>query len=146
MNFVKFKNRWGREVVMESSLYDSLQAIKAGMDVAGYTVDAFEGWRGAQAQEHDFQCGVSHAHFGSSAHNFAVGMDIIKDEKGQPVWPPSDDIFWVTLGEIGSRIGLEWGGGWSPNKQDRPHFDLKGWQSMNLTLYPQEPPCSNAPL
>lgn len=81
---------------------------------------------------------VTHARPGSSAHNFKMAFDICfqgadpylhayevahpKAELGDPRW--------LQIGELGEKVGLEWGGRWSKPKRDRPHFQRPSWKAL----------------
>lgn len=73
---------------------------------------------------------VTKAKPGQSNHNYGVAFDVVPGSViGKPNWAPEDPA-WGRLGEIGKKVGLEWGGDWK--FVDRPHFQLSGanWRKM----------------
>jgi peptidoglycan LD-endopeptidase CwlK len=61
---------------------------------------------------------------GNSYHNWGLAFDIVPLRDGKPVWGTSskeDKALWTTVGNIGVKCGLEWGGNWVSFK-DYPHF------------------------
>lgn len=74
---------------------------------------------------------VTNARGGYSYHNYGLAFDIcvcdIVGEKLVPNW--SVNQRWKRVGEIGKKLGLEWGGDWV-NFRDYPHFQL----TFDLTL------------
>ncbi|MED4182771.1 peptidoglycan-binding protein [Priestia megaterium] len=63
---------------------------------------------------------VTNAKGGYSYHNYGLAFDIaLLDDNGEVDW--TIDRRWNKAGEIGKRIGLEWGGDWTSLK-DYPHF------------------------
>jgi hypothetical protein len=58
-----------------------------------------------------------------SNHQSGRALDIVPlDEKGNPCWPPEDDMRWEIMGKLGELYGFRWGGRWK--KPDRPHFEM----------------------
>ena len=72
---------------------------------------------------------VTAAPGGYSWHNFRCAFDVdIIDFPGDP---DAKDLWngpWETVGSVGEKLGLEWGGRWK--HPDRPHFEYH----PNLTL------------
>lgn len=62
---------------------------------------------------------VTNAKGGQSFHNWKVAFDIVPVIAGKAIW--NDNALWSKLGQIGTSIGLEWGGNWQ-NFKDLPHF------------------------
>lgn len=62
---------------------------------------------------------VTKAKGGQSLHNWRVAFDCVPVVNGVTMW--NDDVLWSKLGQIGTRIGLDWGGTWS-QFPDKPHF------------------------
>jgi peptidoglycan LD-endopeptidase CwlK len=56
-----------------------------------------------------------------SKHNDRKAFDIAMMINGKISWNTAD---YLKAGEIGQRVGLEWGGSWIKTK-DFPHFELK---------------------
>lgn len=80
---------------------------------------------------------VTKAKPGESAHNYGAAFDVCfigidpylhqyEVEHGVP------DPLWSRLGEVGVKVGLEWGGSWTTLK-DRPHFERPNWKSLKST-------------
>lgn len=64
---------------------------------------------------------VTNAKGGQSNHNFGIAFDVTVFNGASPVW---DGPQYETLGELGKKLGLEWGGDWA-SIQDQPHFELR---------------------
>lgn len=62
---------------------------------------------------------VTNAKGGQSYHNWRCAFDIVPLVNGKTVW--NDDALWAKLGQLGTSVGLEWGGSWTGFK-DMPHF------------------------
>ena len=62
---------------------------------------------------------VTNAKGGQSFHNWRVAFDIVPVIQGKAIW--NDNALWAKLGQIGTLVGLEWGGSWV-NFKDLPHF------------------------
>jgi len=62
---------------------------------------------------------VTKAKGGYSLHNFGVAFDICPIINGKAAW--NDNALFNKIGEIGMKIGLEWGGTWT-SFPDLPHF------------------------
>lgn len=82
------------------------------------------GYRGQAEQELDFSKGVSHAHFGQSAHNVVPSMavDLFRLTLTNGA---NFDAPWYrdTISPIVRASGLIWGGDWKSIK-DMPHVEL----------------------
>jgi peptidoglycan LD-endopeptidase CwlK len=65
---------------------------------------------------------VTHAKGGQSWHNFGTAFDVgIFSKDGKKYLGESN--MYALVGQIGKRLGLEWGGDW--DFVDEPHFQLK---------------------
>lgn len=62
---------------------------------------------------------VTKAKGGYSLHNFGVAFDICPIVNGKAAW--NDTTLFKKIGEVGIRLGLEWGGAWV-SFPDLPHF------------------------
>ena len=70
----------------------------------------------------------------SSHHQWGTAFDIYRND-GKGAYNDSDGFF-SRVGEIGRKLGLEWGGDWiSP--VDKPHFQLPYWGSTTVRLKKQ---------
>ena len=65
---------------------------------------------------------VTKAKPGTSWHNFGLAFDVAVVVNGQPTWP-DDEALWSKVGDLGKRLGLEWGGDFASFK-DLPHFQF----------------------
>lgn len=65
---------------------------------------------------------VTKAKPGTSWHNFGLAFDVAIVVNGQPTWP-NDEALWSRVGDLGKRLGLEWGGDFASFK-DLPHFQF----------------------
>ncbi|MGG0507100.1 peptidoglycan-binding protein [Priestia megaterium] len=110
------------EIVQEKA-YDLIgQAYKESIFVS-----ITEGFRSIEHQHRLYSQGrttpgsiVTNAKGGYSYHNYGLAFDIaLLDNDGKVDW--TIDRRWNKAGEIGKRIGLEWGGDWTSLK-DYPHF------------------------
>ena len=70
---------------------------------------------------------VTKAKGGYSLHNFGVAFDICPIVNGKAAW--SDNELFKKIGEIGVKIGLEWGGTWT-SFPDLPHFQYLAGYSL----------------
>jgi len=64
---------------------------------------------------------VTMAQPGMSFHQYGLACDLVFLVNGEWSWAEGND--WPRLGELGKKLGLEWGGDF-PNFPDRPHFQL----------------------
>ena len=67
----------------------------------------------------------------SSMHQWGIAFDIIRND-GKGAYYDFDGWF-SKVGKIGKALGLEWGGDWI-NPVDKPHFQLKQWDSTPAKL------------
>lgn len=73
---------------------------------------------------------VTRAKGGQSYHNFGLAFDIVVlDALGKADWNPKHPG-WAAAGELGTALGLEWGGAWKGFK-DLPHFQYTGGLSLH---------------
>ena len=64
---------------------------------------------------------ITRAKAGESYHNYGLAIDVVEIKNGQPLWKNPN---WEKIGKLGESIGFTWGGRWTGNKNDRPHFQL----------------------
>lgn len=75
----------------------------------------------------------------SSPHQWGIAADIYLDMDIDGDGKKSDDAFnnatkfFNKVGEIGKKLGLEWGGDWK-SLVDMPHFQLPDWGSTTANL------------
>lgn len=89
---------------------------------------------------------VTNAAAGQSLHNWRVAYDVVPLRAGKPVWGTKgeDGRIWQVIGELGEKLGLEWGGRWR-SIVDLPHFQftngltIKDFQSGKHLPLPEEP-------
>lgn len=67
----------------------------------------------------------------SSHHQWGTAFDIYRND-GTGAYNDNDGFF-SKVGEIGVKIGLEWGGNWT-SPVDKPHFQLPYWGSTTTML------------
>lgn len=70
---------------------------------------------------------VTNARGGYSFHNHGVAFDVCPVIGGKAIW--NDLSLFRALGEIGMRLGLEWGGTWA-SFPDYPHFQYTAGYSI----------------
>lgn len=95
----------------------------------GINVKVISGYRSYEEQDELYKQGrskpgkvVTKAKGGHSYHNFQLAFDIgVFSADGKEYYPESEA--YLTCGEIGISLGLEWGGSWA-SFQDLPHFQL----------------------
>jgi hypothetical protein len=66
----------------------------------------------------------TNAQAGESFHNFGLAFDIVLLDRGRVTWD-ARHRGWRVAGEIGTGLGLLWGGNWKSIK-DLPHFEMRG--------------------
>ena len=136
--FASYTNRYGRKLVMISTLLEQFYVMQNALALQGVDVEMTNAWRGEAEQNADKAKGVSRAAWGQSAHNYGAAFDLAPVIDGTLTWPPASDHIWQTIGQAGKDAGLEWGGEFT-TIVDMPHFDIPGWKSAGLTLYPESP-------
>jgi hypothetical protein len=72
---------------------------------------------------------VTNAKGGESYHNYGLGIDVVaiggkKRDIDYSIVPSNDSLV-----SIGKDYGFEWGGDWTGNKKDNPHFQMPFGQS-----------------
>lgn len=67
---------------------------------------------------------VTNASYPKSNHNWGIAFDFCRDD-GKGAFYDNDGFF-TKVGQVGKRIGLEWGGDWTSFK-DKPHFEYAGF-------------------
>jgi peptidoglycan LD-endopeptidase CwlK len=104
----------------------ALELLRAAWHV-GLPLVVTEGYRSAKDQAIDYAKGrttpgpiVTNAPPGSSWHQYRKAFDVAVLVGGQATWP-NDVALWRRIGDVGERLGLEWGGD-STTFVDRPHF------------------------
>ena len=107
---------------------------------AGIPCEIVQGERSMAAQAAIYAQGrttpgpiVSHAAPGDSYHNYQLAFDAVPTAYlSLPNWNPTGPL-WARIGEIGTALGLEWGGHWS--NPDEPHFQLTAAPLSELKAY-----------
>lgn len=87
---------------------------------------AAEGGRGREAQEDDFDRGLSKAHYGESAHNYNCAIDTFFIVKGK--YSLDESLFRMVA--IGLPSFIEWYGAAGAKFYERPHFEKVGWKEL----------------
>lgn len=92
--------------------------------------------RGKAEQEADFTNGVSHAHFGQSAHNYNAALDLFRITLAGGA---SFDNVWYrdTMAPGAKAAGFVWGGDFH-TLHDFPHIEVKDWAKLGLTLVTEQ--------
>lgn len=103
------------------------KALVDECDDAGFPIRITSGLRTWEEQEQLYTQGrtapgqiVTRAKPGMSWHNWGRAFDFCFDHKE----PFGEQHPWTKVGELGEKLGLEWGGRFT--KPDRPHFQLEG--------------------
>ena len=128
-----YKNRYGKNLILDEGLLGSFKDMQAGLSVSGIDIEMTDAFRGQEAQNDDKAKGNSNAAWGSSPHNYGVAFDCAPIVNGTLCWPPKSDPIWQTISEVGKGLGLTWGGDFH-SICDLPHFELTGWAKMGLKL------------
>lgn len=93
---------------------------------------------------------VTNAKGGDSFHNYGLAFDIALIDRGKLNWNTGADINdnditdFFEIGEIGEKLGLEWGGRWK--FKDMPHFQLTFGLSLADLKAGKKPPEDVKPL
>lgn len=125
--------RWDRltPATKQKTLDLLSEAEKAGLPVMFWS-----GWRDVDGQLKNMSEGTSWvSHPLNSIHPWGEAVDIVfVDFLGMPAWPdpkiPQNLAAWQKLGEIGERIGFDWGGRW--RNFDGAHMQRKGVRARDL--------------
>lgn len=96
--------------------------------------------RGKEDQEAYFNKGTSRAHYGESAHNYNVAIDVFFQENGQASY--NTLLFarhiapYIEIHNMYEQYGfkLEWYGKPTSSFFELPHIEVKGWRKMALQL------------
>lgn len=134
-----------KPALLHPILREKLKALILVMRGHGYDVDVFQGYRDLKEQHKLFLIGrfgdkrkrVTNADAGQSLHNYGLAGDMVFQVKGNWTW--SEKMPWALLGKEGKKLGLEWGGDWKGDLNDRPHFQYtKGLSLAKIkSLYKQ---------
>ena len=96
------------------------------MALLGLPIRITEGYRSPERQAELYAKGrtapgsiVTNARPGESYHNYGLAFDVVFIKQGYSATKEQ----WDTLGSVGERLGLEWGGRWT-SFLDKPHFQL----------------------
>ena len=105
-----------------------MEAAIAVMAPHGITVKIISGTRSYAEQDALYAKGrttpgpkVTNARGGYSNHNFGIAWDIGLFQGSKYL---EESKHYATLGPIGERLGLEWGGRWK-SITDEPHYQLR---------------------
>jgi hypothetical protein len=100
--------------------------VMADMDMLGHPIRITEGYRSLERQAELYAQGrttkgtvVTNAKPGESWHNYQVAFDVVFRKQGYN----ASDALWETLGTVGEKHGLDWGGRWR-EFVDKPHFQM----------------------
>ena len=78
----------------------------------------------SREEQNGLSSNVTSVRYPCSYHNYGLAFDFCRND-GKGAYNESDNFFYK-VGEIGSELGLEWGGYWT-NPQDKPHFQFDGF-------------------
>lgn len=102
------------------------RALEEDMALLGHPIRMTEGYRSRERQAQLYAQGrttpgqvVTKAKPGESLHNYGVAFDIVFRKEGYG----ASQALWQTVGSLGRKHGLEWGGDWTGFK-DMPHFQI----------------------
>lgn len=109
------------EKLLHPKVFEKLQLLKKELDKLNIQYNISETYRSPERQDFLKKTGKSNASQFSSYHQLCLAFDIYPltiDRK------KIDESQYNKIGEIGVKIGLEWGGNWK-SIVDKPHFQLK---------------------
>jgi hypothetical protein len=90
--------------------------------------------RGKVEQEDAFKKGTSRAHYGQSAHNFNMAIDIFKLHLLGAEWPRAWFEFYIKPAVVAHNVDLtrtfdlEWYGAEGTKFFELPHIEVRGWR------------------
>lgn len=104
--------------------------------------DAHISWagRGREDQERYFKSGASRAHYGESAHNYNLALDIFRVTHNGAEWPqrwfetvvgPAVDRWNATMVKA---FEIEWYGAPGAEFFEFPHCQVRDWRKLNFPL------------
>lgn len=148
MGYMKFTSHNGAVHYLHALAYTKLKAMLPIAQNAGIPFDITDGWRGEAEQQRAYADGNSKAQFGQSAHNYALAFDVLPLKPDGTFMDYSEvtEDMWAQLGQIGTNLGLKWGGEFH-SITDKPHFEISNWQQlMNTAQAPllTDPPAEYA--
>lgn len=83
--------------------------------------------RGKVDQEVCFQRGASKAHYGQSAHNFNLAIDIFQLKDGQAAW---DQAWFDSVVKPNLYGALSWFGAPNAVFRELPHVEISNWKDL----------------
>lgn len=98
------------------------QKLIASAKEAGIDAVIISGYRSPQVQDSLYKLKLTTVKGSKSSHSKGLAFDLAPYKDGKIIW--NDTNAFKTLGEIGVKLGLTWGGNYSAFK-DLPHFELK---------------------
>lgn len=104
------------------------RTLIAAAAAAGIVIKVISGTRSYAEQDDLYEQGrtkpgsiVTNARGGYSNHNFGIAFDVGVFEGGRYI---EESPAYKTVGALGKKLGLEWGGDWQ-TIVDEPHFELR---------------------
>jgi peptidoglycan L-alanyl-D-glutamate endopeptidase CwlK len=104
-----------------------LNALISDAGEKGIDLRVVSGYRSLEHQQRLYEKGrtrkgniVTNAPAGFSYHNYGFAVDVCEFVDGKPHWGSKH---WDTIGRMGKKHGLVWGGDWK-SLVDKPHFQL----------------------
>jgi peptidoglycan L-alanyl-D-glutamate endopeptidase CwlK len=117
---------------LHEAIRPKVQCLDKAAKEQGITIVYTEAYRSIESQNEIYQQGrtkpgpiITKAQGGQSLHNYGLAVDIMDSKKGLNL---NEDV-WQSLGEMGNRCGLSWGGSWN-TFPDRPHFEFRNGLSI----------------
>lgn len=106
---------------------DTLRTWFEALQIENPTWHASCGGRGKVEQEALFQRGATRAHYGHSAHNYNLALDLFQQINGEALW--SKDAFNAVIAPL-IYGALNWYGAPSSPFFELPHVELKYWEDL----------------
>jgi hypothetical protein len=105
---------------LDSAFRPTVDTFLAGCEAAGVPVRVIQTRRTRAEQEKNVAKGSSGTL--NSRHLTGEAIDVCPEALlGEKNWAPASDLWW-TIGQIGERLGMRWGGRWR-KPHDCPHFE-----------------------
>lgn len=129
-----------RIALLHPEIQSKAHALKQACNDVGVSIVISQGLRSKDEQNRLFAQGrttpgiiVTHTPYPQSLHNWGVAFDFaILDKDGHADW---DNIeAFKLVGKLGKYLGLVWGGDWTGDSIDRPHFQLKTFTYNSLRV------------
>lgn len=109
---------------------------------AGFSLRLVSSFRDCAKQNALYQVGrrgiagekiITSAKCGQSAHNHKLAVDVEVWKDGRKLPRYGEKNLWAQVGQLGQKIGLEWGGAWK-SFYDPVHFADPKWRKLERNL------------